>query len=138
MAVAGPFVWRRQFPQRRANVAVISKSERFGTQVEAVAPRITIDWNPSTNDGPVAFSFEQLTTKTDGTVLERGFMGILPAKISDLLAQDYEITHPVTGEVIVEPGWKLMAMIKAATDSVWEATNPAAPGIVWPLDEGGG
>lgn len=66
-------------------MALISKSEQFGTKVEAVAPRIAIDWNPYTNDGPVAFHFEKLTTHDDGTVLERTFMGVLPARISELL-----------------------------------------------------
>lgn len=102
-------------------MALISESAAFGTRVEAIAPRITIDWNPYTNDGPVSFNFERVTKQDDGTVLERTFLGVLPAKISDLLASVYTITNPLTGEESQEPGWKLMAMIKAATDAVYEA-----------------
>lgn len=107
-------------------MALLSENIIFGTRVEAIAPRIAIDWNPYTNDGPVTFHFEKLTTQTDGTVLERTFLGVLPAQISTLLANTYTITHPVTGEESQEQGWKLMAMIKAATDAVYEtATQPA-------------
>lgn len=100
-------------------MALLSENTTFGTRVEAIAPRIVIDWNPYTNDGPVTFHFEKLTTQVDGTVLERTFLGVLPATISELLAKTYTITHPVTGEESLEPGWKLMAMIKAATDAVY-------------------
>ncbi len=108
-------------------MVLISKSEQFGTKVEAVAPRIAIDWNPYTNDGPVAFHFEKLTTQSDGTVLERTFMGVLPARISELLDRNYEVTNPITGDVTTEPGWKLMAMIKAATDVVYERSVATVP-----------
>ncbi len=105
-------------------MALLSENTTFRTRVEAIAPRIVIDWNPYTNDGPVSFHYEKLTTQADGTVLERTFLGVLPAQISSLLAQSYTITHPVTGEETDEPGWKLMAMIKAATDVVYGAAQP--------------
>ncbi len=105
-------------------MALLSENTAFGTRVEAIAPRIVIDWNPYTNDGPVTFHYERLTTQADGTVLERTFLGVLPAQISTLLAASYTITHPVTGEESVEAGWKLMAMIKAATDAVYAAATP--------------
>lgn len=112
-------------------MALLSENTAFGTRVEAIAPRIVIDWSPYTNDGPVTFHFEKLTTQADGTVLERTFLGVLPATISDLLARTYTITHPVTGEESQELGWMLMAMIKAATDAVYEASQqPAGPGPV--------
>ncbi|MBH1831006.1 hypothetical protein I5W42_05945 [Stenotrophomonas maltophilia] len=111
-------------------MALISESSAFGTRVEAIAPRIGIDWNPYTNDGPVTFHFEKLTTQADGTVLERTFLGVLPAKISDLLAKTYVITNPLTGEESTEPGWKLMAMIKAATDAVYLASLQPPAGVV--------
>ncbi|MBH1548749.1 MAG: hypothetical protein ACN6PQ_02120 [Stenotrophomonas indicatrix] len=114
-------------------MALISESAAFGTRVEAIAPRIGIDWNPYTNDGPVTFHFEKLTTQADGTVLERTFLGVLPAKISDLLAKSYVITNPLTGEKSTEPGWKLMAMIKAATDAVYLASlQPPVGEVVQP------
>lgn len=104
------------------NMALISENTAFGTRVEAIAPRIAIDWNPYTNDGPVTFHFEKLTTQADGTVLERTFLGILPARISDLLSTEYTVRNPLTGEESREAGWKLMAMIKAATDLVYLAS----------------
>ncbi|WP_157804671.1 hypothetical protein [Stenotrophomonas maltophilia] len=119
-------------------MALISESAAFGTRVEAIAPRIGIDWNPYTNDGPVTFHFEKLTTQADGTVLERTFLGVLPAKISDLLAMTYVITNPLTGEESTEPGWKLMAMIKAATDAVYLASlqPPSGAAQLPPVDPG--
>lgn len=111
-------------------MALISESVAFGTRVEAIAPRIGIDWNPYTNDGPVTFHFEKLTTQADGTVLERTFLGVLPARISDLLAKTYVVTNPLTGEESTEAGWKLMAMIKAATDAVYLASLQPPTGVV--------
>lgn len=109
-------------------MALLSENTTFGTRVEAIAPRIVIDWNPYTNDGPVTFHYEKLTTQGDGTVLERTFLGVLPAQISTLLAATYAIIDPTTGEELAEPGWKLMAMIKAATDAVYRASQkPAVP-----------
>lgn len=116
-------------------MALLSENTTFGTRVEAIAPRIAIDWNPYTNDGPVTFHFERLTTQTDGTVLERTFLGVLPAQISTLLANTYTITHPVTGEESQEQGWKLMAMIKAATDAVYEAATQPATQPTTPPDQ---
>lgn len=59
-------------------------------------------------------------------MLARTFLGVLPATISDLLANTYTNSHPVTGEESIEQGWKLMAMIKAATDAVYEASRHSA------------
>jgi hypothetical protein len=36
-------------------------------------------------------------------------------------------THPVTGEESEEQGWKLMAMIKAVRDAVYDGTQNATP-----------
>lgn len=108
-------------------MALLSENSTFGTRVEAIAPRIVIDWNPYTNDGPVTFHYEKLTTQDDGTVLERTFLGVLPAQISTLLAATYTITDPVTGEEMIEAGWKLMAMIKAATDAVYHQAAAPVP-----------
>jgi hypothetical protein len=113
-------------------MALISESAAFGTRVEAIAPRIAIDWNPYTNDGLVTFHFERLTKQEDGTVLERTFLGVLPAKISELLASVYTINNPLTGEETQEPGWKLMAMIKAATDSVYASSAAASDPVPLP------
>lgn len=115
-------------------MALLSENTTFGTRVEAIAPRIVIDWNPYTNDGPVTFHYEKLTTQGDGTVLERTFLGVLPAQISTLLASTYTIIDPATGEELAEPGWKLMAMIKAATDTVYEAATRPATQPTTPLD----
>jgi len=106
-------------------MALLSENTTFGTRVEAIAPRIVIDWNPYTNDGPVTFHYEKLTSQADGTILERTFLGVLPAQISTLLGASYTIIDPTTGEELAEPGWKLMAMIKAATDAVYASTLEA-------------
>jgi len=43
------------------------------------------------------------------------------------LGGQYTITDPFTGEESVEPGWKLMALIKAATERVWDAETALPP-----------
>lgn len=109
-------------------MAKISENPQFGTTVEAIAPRIVMDWNPYTDDGPVTFHFERLTRQSDGTVVERTFLGVLPAKISELMKREYTVTNPETGNQVQEPGWKLMALVKAATDAVFEQSQaPAMP-----------
>lgn len=105
-------------------MALVNRNESFGTQVDAVAPRITIEWNPVSNDGTVLFHFETFTTRiSSGQLLERAFLGVLPAKISDLLVGEYDIVDPFTGHTYREPAWKLMALIKAGTDRVYAATQ---------------
>lgn len=111
-------------------MAIISNNPALGTTEQAIASRIVIDWNPITNDGNVAFHYDRMVRKTDGTVLERGYLGQGAATIGDLIANDYVVVHPVTGDEVVVPGWQLMASIKAATDLVYEgAVVPAPPKV---------
>ncbi|MBB4604125.1 hypothetical protein GGR59_000330 [Xanthomonas arboricola] len=118
---------------------IISENPTFGTQTKIVAPRIEIRWNPVTNDGPVEFHLEQMTTKPhpDGwtQTLERFFLRVLTVQISDLIGRSYEITapstteaHPATGaavevpgETVTEPGVHLLLGIKAATRAAYDA-----------------
>lgn len=118
---------------------IISENRTFGTQTKIVAPRIEIRWNPATNDGPVEFHLEQMTTKPhpDGwtQTLERFFLRVLTVQISDLIGRSYEITAPSTteadsatgevvdlpGETVTEPGVHLLLGIKAATRAAYEA-----------------
>lgn len=111
-------------------MAIISSNPSLGTTEQAIASRIVIDWNPITNDGNVAFQYDRMVRKDDGTVLERGYLGQGAATIGDLIANDYVVVHPVTGDEVVVPGWQLMASIKAATDLVYEgAVVPAPPKV---------
>lgn len=57
---------------------------------------------------------------------ERTFLGVLPAQIGGVLAATCMITDLLTGAETVEPGWKLMAMIKAATEAVYDASQIGA------------
>ncbi|MBB3832565.1 hypothetical protein FHR55_000731 [Xanthomonas arboricola] len=123
---------------------LISENPTFGTQTKIVSPRIEIRWDPATNDGPVEFHLEQMTTKphTDGWMqtLERFFLRVLTVRISDLIGRSYEITAPaiteadpttgqpikVPGETVTEPGVHLLLGIKAATRAAYDA-NVASP-----------
>lgn len=127
---------------------IISENATFGTQTKIVSPRIEIRWNPATNDGPVEFHLEQMTTKPhpDGwtQTLERFFLRVLTVRISDLIGRSYEITAPSTteadpatgavvevpGEMVTEPGVHLLLGIKAATRAAYDANvvtpNPDA------------
>ncbi|RWU12479.1 hypothetical protein [Xanthomonas phaseoli] len=123
---------------------LISENTTFGTQTKIVSPRIEIRWDPATNDGPVEFHLEQITTKPhpDGwtQTLERFFLRVLTVQISDLIGRSYEITAPartevdpvtgqvikVPGETVTEPGVHLLLGIKAATRAAYDA-NVATP-----------
>ncbi|PPU15789.1 hypothetical protein XacyCFBP2565_08315 [Xanthomonas arboricola pv. corylina] len=118
---------------------IISENATFGTQTKIVSPRIEIRWNPATNDGPVEFHIEQMTTKPhpDGwtQTLERFFLRVLTVQISDLAGRSYDITAPATtdidpatgtavevpGEMVAEPGVHLLLGIKAATRAAYDA-----------------
>ncbi|MGV7193708.1 hypothetical protein [Xanthomonas axonopodis] len=118
---------------------LISENTTFGTQTKIVAPRIEIRWDPATNDGPVEFHLEQITTKPhpDGwtQTLERFFLRVLTVQISDLIGRSYEITAPSTteadpatgavvdvpGETVTEPGVHLLLGIKATTRAAYDA-----------------
>ncbi|NJC38130.1 hypothetical protein GGR60_002684 [Xanthomonas arboricola] len=123
---------------------IISENPTFGTQTKIVSPRIEIRWNPVTNDGPVEFHLEQMTTKPhpDGWMqtLERFFLRVLTVQISDLIGRSYDITAPATtepdpatgelvkvpGDTVTEPGVHLLLGIKAATRAAYDS-NVAAP-----------
>ncbi|MEA9886539.1 hypothetical protein VDG05_19805 [Xanthomonas campestris pv. raphani] len=109
---------------------IISENPTFGTQTKIVSPRIEIRWNPATNDGPVEFHIEQMTTKPhpDGwtQTLERFFLRVLTVRISDLIGRNYSIVDPDSGEQSDEPGVRLLLGIKAATRAAYDA-NVAVP-----------
>ncbi|PPU41162.1 hypothetical protein [Xanthomonas arboricola] len=118
---------------------IISENPTFGTQTKIVSPRIEIRWDPVTNDGPVEFHLEQMTTKPhpDGwtQTLERFFLRVLTVQISDLIGRSHDITAPATtdidpatgksvevpGETFTEPGMHLLLGIKAATRAAYDA-----------------
>ncbi|PPU32163.1 hypothetical protein [Xanthomonas sp. CFBP 7912] len=118
---------------------IISENRTFGTQTKIVSPRIEIRWDPATNDGPVEFHLEQMTTKPhpDGwtQTLERFFLRVLTVQISDLIGRSYYITSPATtepdpatgelikvpGDTVTEPGVHLLLGIKAATRAAYDA-----------------
>ncbi|WWW34090.1 hypothetical protein V8017_13210 [Stenotrophomonas rhizophila] len=97
-------------------------SEGGNNAVEMFATRIDVQWDFRTNTGPVLFHFERVDwDRETGMVNTRGYDRTIRQEIRGLLGGEYTITDPFTGEVIVEPGWKLMALIKAATERVWDA-----------------
>ncbi|MEN9192784.1 hypothetical protein AB3094_14935 [Xanthomonas euvesicatoria] len=120
-------------------MAIISENLTFGTQTKVVSPRIEIRWDPATNDGPVEFHLEQMTTKrqADGSllVIERFFLRVLTVQIADLIGRAYTITAPkatnvepssgnaaiAPAEISTEHGYNLLLGIKACTRAAYDA-----------------
>jgi len=106
----------------------------LGTTTELVAPNIHVRWNPTAQVaaqlGSVDFGIEEIVSR-DGSdpvyLVSRAFVSTISADIGEILAEEYSITDPETGEASTEPGWKLMAMIKAVVDRRLQlAGQPAA------------
>ncbi len=103
-------------------------SESGSNAVELFATRIDVQWDFRTNTGPVLFHFERVDWDRETKMLNtRAFERTVRDDIAGLIGGQYTITDPVTGDTLVEPGWKLMAMIKAATERVWDAATVPAP-----------
>ncbi|MGE6331793.1 hypothetical protein [Stenotrophomonas sp. NPDC077659] len=103
-------------------------SESGSNAVELFATRIDVQWDFRTNTGPVLFHFERVDWDRETKMLNtRAFERTVRDDIAGLIGGQYTITDPVTGGTLVEPGWKLMAMIKAATERVWDAATTPAP-----------
>lgn len=104
-------------------------SEGGNNAVEMFATRIDVQWDFRTNTGPVLFHFERVDwDRSTRMVNARGYDRTVRQDIAGLIGGQYTIIDPFTGEQLTEPGWKLMALIKAATERVWDAeavvTNP--------------
>ncbi|MCU1123520.1 hypothetical protein ABK045_20130 [Stenotrophomonas pavanii] len=116
-------------------------SESGANAVELFATRIDVQWDFRTNTGPVLFHFERVDWDRETKMLNtRAFERTVRDDIAGLIGGEYTITDPVTGDTLVEPGWKLMAMIKAATERVWDAATALSPIVVpdeLPVDEEG-
>ncbi len=105
-------------------------AESGSNAVEMFATRIDVQWDFRTNTGPVLFHFERVDwDRSSGILNTRSYERTIRHDIAGLIGGSYTITDPVTGEELAEPGWKLMAMIKAATERVWdqETTLPETP-----------
>lgn len=103
-------------------------SESGSNAVELFATRIDVQWDFRTNTGPVLFHFERVDWDRETKMLNtRAFERTVRDDIAGLIGGQYTITDPVTGNTLVEPGWKLMAMIKAATERVWDAATAPTP-----------
>lgn len=108
-------------------------SESPSNTVEALATRIEVQWDFRTNDGPVLFFFDRVDwDPATNHVFSREYDRTLRLQIADLLDGVYAITDPVTGDEVLEPGWKLMALIKAATDRTWLNASVPAMSIAVP------
>ena len=103
-------------------------SESGSNAVELFATRIDVQWDFRTNTGPVLFHFERVDWDRETKMLNtRAFERTVRDNIAGLIGGQYTITDPVTGDTLVEPGWKLMAIIKAATERVWDVASAPAP-----------
>lgn len=104
--------------------------------VEMLATRIEVQWDFRTNTGPVLFFFDRVDWDREAYVNERHYHSTVRADISRLIQGTYTFQHPVTGEEITEPAWKLMAMIKAATERAWQDANtPPESSVEEPISE---
>ncbi|WP_236611034.1 hypothetical protein [Xanthomonas citri] len=81
-------------------------------EADPIARQITIIWNPINDTGTVTFQVE-----------DRGAtLGVLAPPIADLIAPTYAIRYPGAEVAQALEGWKLRALIKAATDGVIAAS----------------
>ena len=85
-------------------------------------------------DGRLGVSVAVPATRT-GVIAAHAPCRTFRQDIAGFIGGEYTISDRYTGELLAEPGWKLMAMIKAATERVWdqETTVPEMP----PGDAGG-
>lgn len=104
------------------------QSQSGNNAVEMFATRIDVQWDFRTNTGPVLFHFERVDwDRSTRMVNVRAYERTVRQDIAGLINGQYTITDPFTGEESVEPGWKLMALIKAATERVWDAETALPP-----------
>lgn len=98
------------------------QSQSGNNAVEMFATRIDVQWDFRTNTGPVLFHFERVDwDRSTRMVNVRAYERTVRQDIAGLISGQYTIIDPFTGEELLEPGWKLMALIKAATERVWDA-----------------
>ncbi len=105
-------------------------SESGDNAVEMFATGIDVRWDFRTNTGPMLFHFERVDwDRSTGLINTRSYERTIRHDIAGLIGGEYAITDPFTGNELVEPGWKLMEMIKAATERVWdqETAVPVMP-----------
>lgn len=98
------------------------QSQSGNNAVEMFATRIDVQWDFRTNTGPVLFHFEKVDwDRSTRMVNVRAYERTVRQDIAGLINGQYTIIDPFTGDELLEPGWKLMALIKAATERVWDA-----------------
>ncbi|MCC4613676.1 hypothetical protein LL963_16515 [Xanthomonas campestris pv. esculenti] len=85
-------------------------------EADPIARHITIIWNPINHTGNVTFQVEN-----------RGAtLGVLAESIADLIAREYVIRYPGAPTSHKLQGWKLQALIKAATNAAISASLASA------------
>lgn len=108
-------------------MAYLSKNDPLDNAIEALAPRIEVNWNPRDDSGEVKFFFEKFDYRpSDWYLNERAYLATLTAPLSAITAESYSYVHPVTGEAKTVDGPEVVAIVKAITDRRWELSQPAA------------
>lgn len=87
-------------------------SEIANVTREAVAPRITINWNPTDNTGAVVFKVEHMEF-VDGELKQMVPDGFLAVSLPELMGRSFMV-----GETEV-PTMLVMGYIKAAFDTLY-------------------
>lgn len=95
---------------------------------EAVAPRITINWNPTDNTGSVIFKVEHMES-IDGEFQRMVPEGFLSISLPDLMARSFMV-----GETEV-PTALVMGYIKAAFDTLYTERQAAVAAPIDPAIE---
>lgn len=108
-------------------MAIISENDQLDNAIEALAPRIEIQWNPRDNSGDVKFFFERFDYRpSDWYVNERSYLGTLSVPMVGIMGDSYAYVHPVTGEEKSVDGPEVMAIVKAITDRRWQLSQQPA------------
>lgn len=109
-------------------MTIISSNPALDNSIEALAPRIEIQWEPRDNSGTIKFFFERFDYRpSDWFVNERSYLGTLSVPMAQIMADSYTYTDPISGDEKTVTGPEVMAIVKAITDRRWTVANtPAA------------
>lgn len=108
-------------------MSIISSNAALDNSIEALAPRIEIQWEPRDNSGAVKFFFERFDYRpSDWYVNERSYLGTLSVPMAQIMADSYTYTSPTDGAEKTVTGPEVMAIVKAITDKRWTVANTPA------------
>lgn len=118
-------------------MAEISRNDQLDNVIEALAPRIEIQWEPRTDSGNVLFFMKEYDRRlSDWYVNREQYVGTLNVSISDIAADSYTYIDPATGEEKTVAGGEVIEIVKAVTDRRWQISQMPPAEETSPIDAG--